>query len=941
MKIRRFIRRSLALVPISSTNSVVAAHWLRRERGGDDIEIPMSLDKDVTVGPPKSQPESRPELRPESRGRVTPLMQQYWDVKAAHPDKIILFRMGDFFEMFHRDAELAAPVLGIALTSRNKKSQDDTPMCGVPHHSASNIINKLLRAGFKVAICDQLEDPKFAKGLVKRGITRVLSPGMVYDPETLDATSANYLASWDESGVLAFFDVSTGEGFFFRAVSDERRQEFLGSLQAVEWVLSEDQARAATVREHAAKQGVALTIHKELSWIAADGEVITPTVENHGPECVRRLLSYSISQFSNGGKETLSATGGAGAAQVWADSLRPFDERRLEGRMVLSGSTLRHLEIFETNRGERQGSLLQAIDRTKTSGGARLLKSWLQFPLNDEEAISMRLDRVATWAQNDLSCKNLRQALAGVGDLPRRLGKINQPSRGPRDVLSLAQSLSSGLSAWQAARVVDERLAMSFTSDEADQVSSVVQEIERVIVDEPPNLVRNGGAIRLGASPALDELIELSTNSNRLVLELEAREKELTGISSLKIRYNNVFGYSIEITNTHKDRVPLDRYERKQTLANAERFTTKELAELELKVVSAEEKRLKLEEEEFSKLVHFVLSHSKVLMRFGFSLGELDVVSSLAHLSSEERYIRPRFRSAKQPVGIKLRGSRHPVVEQSLSKPFVKNDIVLDEGGCLLLTGPNMAGKSTLMRQVAISVIMAQIGSFVPAREAELSLLDRVSTRIGASDFLSEGLSTFMVEMKETAELLADANERTLVVLDEIGRGTSTFDGLSIAQAILEHLLEEKRCLTMFATHYHELTALKKDFDRIRNCHMAIHEKDGVITFLHRLLDGEAGQSYGLHVARLAGLPLSVTRRAERILHDVQGSLVSGTVSPKAGGQLSLRLEEPPPVNTPGNSVKNLKVEGVLKEIERFDVNRSTPLEALGKISEWTKELQN
>lgn len=875
---------------------------------------------------------------------MTPLMQQYWDVKAAHPDKIILFRMGDFFEMFHRDAELAAPVLGIALTSRNKKSQDETPMCGVPHHSATNIINKLLHAGFKVAICDQLEDPKFAKGLVKRGITRVLSPGMVYDHETLDASSANYLASWDDDGALAFFDVSTGEGFYFRAVSRERRREFLGSLQAVEWVLPEAEAQRPEIQELADKMDASLTVQDELTWIAADGEFIEPTVEQKSPDCVRRLLAYSISQFSNA--NTVSTTGGRGAAQVWADSLRPFEERRLEGRMVLSTSTLRHLEIFETNRGERQGSVLQAIDRTKSSGGARLLKSWLQFPLNDEMAIAARLDRVSTWVQSDLARKSLRQALAGVGDLPRRLGKINQPSRGPRDILSLAQSLASGLSSWQAAEAVDERLSQGFTRDEADQVSNVVKEIERVIVEEPPLLVRNGGAIRMGASPALDELIELSTNSNRLVLELEAREKELTGISSLKVRYNNVFGYSIEITNTHKERVPLDRYERKQTLANAERFTTKELSELELKVVSAQEKRLKLEEEEFSKLVQFVLSQSKVLMRFALSLAELDVVSALAHLASEERYIRPRFRSSKQPVGIKLLGSRHPVVEQSLSKPFVENDIGMEEGGCLLLTGPNMAGKSTLMRQVAIAVIMAQVGSFVPAREAELSLLDRVATRIGASDFLSEGLSTFMVEMKETAELLAHANERTLVVLDEIGRGTSTFDGLSIAQAILEHLLEQKRCLTMFATHYHELTALKNDFDRIRNCHMAIHEKDGVITFLHRLMDGEAGQSYGLHVARLAGLPLSVTNRAERILRDVQGSLSSGVVHrepslasspPKRSqsGQLSLLLD------TPSRPTANPKAEKVLKEIEGFDVNRSTPMEALGKILEWTKVLQS
>ncbi len=899
--------------------------------------------------------------QPKAEGRITPLMQQYWDVKAAHPDKIILFRMGDFFEMFHRDAELAAPVLGIALTSRNKKSADETKMCGVPHHSATVIINKLLSAGFKVAICDQLEDPKFAKGLVKRGVTRVLSPGMVFDHETLDAAQANYLASWDDNNALAFFDVSTGEGFYFRSVPEDRRREFVESLQAVEWVLPQRLAEREAVREHAERIGVALTCHESLEWVAADGDVIQPFMELESPECVKRLLAYAIGQFANrvdwrsqpSAEEKTRNAGGitSGAAEIWAQSLRPFEERRLEGRMVLSSSTLRHLEIFETNRGEKQGSLINAIDQTKTSGGARLLKSWLQFPLNDQAAIDARLDRVEEWAAKDIPRKNLRQALGGVGDLPRRLGKINQPSRGPRDLVSLGQSLEAGLKAWHEASRVD---AVS-----TEEIAKVIREIDRVIVDEPPVFVRQGGAIKVGANHVLDELITLSTDASRLVLELENREKELTGISSLKVRYNNVFGYSIEITNTHRDRVPKDRYDRKQTLANAERYTTPELAELERRVLSAQEKRLKLEEEEFARLVQFVLSHSHALMRFAFALAELDVVSSLAHLAIEYRYIRPRFRKSSESVQLKLLGSRHPVVEQSLVKPFVANDIVLRQGGCILLTGPNMAGKSTLMRQAAITVVMAQMGSFVPAREANLSLLDRVATRIGASDFLSEGLSTFMVEMKETAELLAQANDRTLVVLDEIGRGTSTFDGLSIAQAILEHLLSEKRCLTLFATHYHELTKLEAGYDRIKNCHMSIIEKDGVITFLHRLLEGAAGQSYGIHVARLAGLPLKVTERAQEILSEVEGTITAniqqaprgdassaGKLATADGRSRRAAVQSPHPqlnmfAQEAVNDAKTVLNERVLKEIREFNVNHSTPIEALGKISVWIQELQS
>jgi DNA mismatch repair protein MutS len=876
--------------------------------------------------------------------KLTPLMQQYWDVKAAHPDKIILFRMGDFFEMFHRDAETAAPVLGIALTSRNKKSQDETPMCGVPHHSVSGSINKLLLAGFKVAICDQLEDPKFAKGIVKRGVTRTLSPGMVFDSEILDARTANYLASWDDEQSLAFLDISTGEAFFFRAVSATRRWDFLESLGAVEWVLASASAEDA---EQARRLGRSLTHHQNLDLVSADGEILgksggtldTSLDTALTPTCIRRLISYAVSQLSNGEGPL------KGAAAQWLATLAPFEERGLESRMVLSNATLRHLEIFGTYRGEREGSLLNAIDRTKTSGGARLLKSWLQMPLVQLSEIKARHDRVEFWLNSDLENRELRARLAKVGDLPRRLQKIGQPSRGPRDLVSLAQSLMAGVEAWKEARKADPTLDSKFPSIDV-RMEKVADEISRVLVDEPPVYVRQGGAIRLGARPDLDELIHLSTDAGRLVLELEAREREVTGISSLKVRYNNVFGYSIEITNTHRDRVPLDRYDRKQTLANAERFTTKELSELESKVLSADDRRLKLEEEEFSRLVQFVLKESHDLLKFAFALAELDVVSSLAWLAMDQRYIRPRFRESHEPVALALEGSRHPVIEQTLSMPFVANDVRMQNGQCLLLTGPNMAGKSTLMRQVAIAVIMAQMGSYVPAAFAELSVFDRVSTRIGASDFLSEGLSTFMVEMKETAELLQTAGDRTLVILDEIGRGTATFDGLSLAQSILEYLLTERNTLTLFATHYHELTQLELKFPKIQTGHMAIAEKKGEITFLHRLEAGSAGQSYGIHVAKLAGLPEQVTSRAARILSEIEGTLSfnkdvadqvsSGRHDKGPSPQLAMSFA------TSNDAVKpavDPKVRQVLTEIKSFDVDRSTPLEALGKISKWALEI--
>jgi len=845
--------------------------------------------------------------KPELAKKLTPLMQQYWDVKSAHPDKIILFRMGDFFEMFHRDAEQAAPVLGIALTSRNKKAQDETPMCGMPHHSVAPSINKLLAAGFKIAICDQLEDPKFAKGLVKRGITRVLTPGMVFDSETLDASFSHYLASWDESGTVAFFDVTTGEGFYFKSVQQGRRDELVRSLQAVEVVVSE-----RVDGDESAFSGLTVSLHTHLDWIAADGQMIANDQQaadrNDGvdgrPVAVRRLLSYAISQYT---KE---------AGEQWLTTLPAFEERRLQGRLQMAPSTIRHLELFETYKGEKTGSLFHSIDRTRTSGGARLLKNWLQFPLMDEAEIARRQDRIEKWMADDEQLKLVGDALKGVGDMPRRLGKISQPSRGPRDLVSLAQSGRAALEAiGQARAVTGEEIPTALL----EKAAAVFTDIERVIVEEPPMLLRTGGVIRLGVNAELDEWVQIATNSNQLILDLEARERELTGISSLKIRYNNVFGYSIEITNTHREKVPKERYQRKQTLANAERYTTDELNEIERKVLSSEEKRLRFEEEEFTKLVVRVLAASTALLEFSRMVSELDVIVGFARLAREERYVRPSFHEGRH---LYLKASRHPVIEMLLTKPFVANDIELQPGGCLLLTGPNMAGKSTLMRQVAIAVLMAQVGSFVPAKEAKLPLIDRISTRIGASDHLSEGLSTFMVEMKETAEMLSTATDRSLLVLDEIGRGTSTFDGMSLAQGILEHILKETKCLALFATHYHELTALADTHPRLQNVHMAIHEQGGVITFLHRLLAGPAGQSYGIHVARLAGLPRSITVRAEEILNELEEvgrhntAQASGRrVKAPAAQQMSLLSMAPAgPVLTEGEK-------RILEELRSFSVD--------------------
>ena len=841
-------------------------------------------------------------------GKMTPLMQQYWDVKAAHEDKIILFRMGDFFEMFHRDAEIAAPVLGIALTSRNKKAADETKMCGVPHHSVANSINKLLAHGFKIAICDQIEDPKLAKGLVKRAVTRILSPGVVYDPETLDATRPNYLASFDSKS-LSFLDTTTGEAFYFLSENAARRDRLIGSLGPVEVIIPKSSEQAAQfVLGHYGSKAL-VTVHESLFDFKG-------AQKPSWPESALRLLSYAVHMQGEKILETLA----------------PFEPREIHDRMELPSTVVRHLEIFETYKGDVKGTLFHAIDRTKTSSGARLLKQWLQFPLCSLEAISARASRVETWTKS-FQLKQVRASLAGLGDIERRLGKIGNPSCNPRDLVCLADSLEAGLE-------VSQHAQEKWDQELLEAAHRVSREVRLTLVDEPPVQLKHGGLIREGFDPELDQLIQLSTNSHQLIMELEAREREATGISSLKVRFNSVFGYYIEITNTHKDKVPKDRYDRKQTLANAERYLTKELAELESKVLSAQSKRLELELQIFQRLIANCLMNAQKLLKLARMWAEVDVVSSLAQLALEQNYTRPKVVRGGE---LRLKSSRHPVIEQALSVPFVANDIELQAHGCLLLTGPNMAGKSTLMRQVAVSAILAQIGSFVPASQAELPLFDRIFTRIGASDFLSEGLSTFMVEMKETAEMLDLATDSSLVILDEVGRGTSTYDGMSLAQSILEFLLDSRRSMTLFATHYHELTELSSRYPQLFNVHMRIHEKLGAngaeITFLHQLAKGPANKSYGIHVAKLAGLPASVLKRASGILKKLEGGRsfdadqmsLLGRFDIEAANEIESRVESVPEIPA--------FVASALQEIKGLDVSSLTPLEALNRIAQWQRSL--
>lgn len=831
-------------------------------------------------------------------GEMTPLMKQYWDIKSLHQDKILLFRMGDFYELFYDDAVKASPLLGITLTQRNKKSEDQTPMCGFPHHAVAGPINKLLAAGLKVAICDQIEDPAMAKGIVKRAITRILTPGMVYDSETLDQTRAHYLCSLDQEKI-SFVDSTTGECFYFKSPSLAEKLKMIDILPVVEVVVSES-ADDEFINQVSRREGVVVSKFKNQDKVSDSSEI---------------LLGY-VSSLAQ--KELLQI-------------LRPFVERDFEHRLELSQTALRHLEIFSSYKGDSQGALYTAINRTKTSSGARLLRQWLCFPLRNKKQIESRYQMIEAFREHMLELKKTREVLAGMGDIERRLGKIAQPQCHGRDLIALADALEAGLA---AAKWCENFYSHKLKAETKEQAIHFAKIIRERINEEAPLSVRQGHIIKKGFSEELDNLVMLSTDANSLIAELEKREKEATGISSLKIRYNNVFGYYIEITNTHKDKAPA-HYQRKQTLTNAERYCTDELIELEKKVLSAQIKRYELEFSLFEDLRQSVLQNSQHLLAVAQYCGELDVLTSLAWLSLEENYCKPHLTDRPHLI---LTGSRHAVVEQFARGSFTANSIELMPEQCLLLTGPNMAGKSTIMRQVALTVILAQMGSFVPAESAQLPIYDAIYTRIGASDQLSEGLSTFMVEMTETAQMLKSASAQSLLILDEVGRGTATFDGMCLAQAILEFIVKKIRSHVFFATHYHELTALEKIFEQIKNAHMKVLDhKNGQIEFLHLLMPGSAGKSYGVQVAELAGLDAEIVKRAASLLAQFEKPLVL----PQSVRLNEKGSTESPVANQPGQM--SLFEQGqeaeLLAELRKFSIQKSSPLQALNKIAEWQEKL--
>jgi DNA mismatch repair protein MutS len=846
-------------------------------------------------------------------------MRQYHAIKQQVPHALLLFRLGDFYELFYEDAVTAARELEITLTSRNKEKGQPIPMCGVPYHAAEGYLSRLIQKGYRVAICDQMEEAGPGKKLVKREVTRVVTPGTATESSLLRSHENNYLAAVCRNGTragMAHVDISTGEfrateldasdlnaaleNLNVREVLAAEAATGLPGLRTVldDWVFSLDYSDR-TLREH-------------FHLLALDGCGLNgrPLAVSAAGAILHYLRDTQKSALDHLDRPTYYDRG---------DS------------MVLDAVTVRNLELLEPLfAGEsRESTLIHVLDQSATGMGGRLLRHRLLRPCLQLEEINARLDAVQEAAQSTIARSEIRKLLAGILDLERLLAKLTLGTAGPRELLALGRSLAlvprlkDRVSAFTAARLREIHANL-------DEVAEVRDRILTAIAEEPPANLADGGTIRSGFHTELDQLRDISRNSRQYIAQIETRERSRTGIQSLKVRFNNVFGYYIEISKANLHHAPAD-YERKQTLVNAERFTTPELKELESKILDAEEKMLALEREIFQQLRLFAAEQAARIRQTAGAIAELDVTCALAQVAAECRYVRPAFSESGE---VRIVAGRHPVIEKLAEKEalrFIPNDLYFDpaEQFILVITGPNMGGKSTYLRQAAIIAILAQMGSFVPADSATLSIVDRVFTRIGAADNLARGRSTFMVEMTETAVILNTATSRSLVVLDEIGRGTSTYDGLALAWSVIEHLHQRIRACTLFATHYHELTELADQLPGVSNLHVSVREAGDQVIFLRKVEPGRADRSYGIEVARLAGLPISVIERARDILalHERSEQAVTEELSPRHSGAMQIQLFEP--VN-----------HSIAERIRNLKVDELRPIEALQLLNELQQELK-
>ena len=862
---------------------------------------------------------------------LTPMMRQYMEIKEQNPDSILFFRLGDFYEMFGPDARTASRELDLALTTRdkdkNKSFDEKIPMCGIPYHASDAYIARLIAKGYKVAICEQTEDPAAAKGLVKRDIIRVVTPGTVIDESCLSAERSNYLCGVylsDTAAGLCACDVSTGKAQATVFTGPDRVRALLnelGRFAPAEAVMNEaayfDETLHRTMQER-------FSCHMEkLSAARFTPEDAEKKVRTQfGQEALERLPRDNMTP--------LLALGGllGYLYETQKTDLGHLDQLtwyRTGQYMELDLTARRNLELTETLRGkEKRGSLLWVLDKTKTAMGARNLRAWLQQPLVDVAAIDRRLSAVAALAEHTVAREELTLALSGIADMGRLIGRVVYGSAGGRDLVSLRASMER-LPAVKAQLAAFPSGALHQLDQQLEDLNDLAALIGQTLVDEPPFSVREGEMIRDGFDPEVDRLRSILHGGKSFLAQMEAEEKEKTGIRTLKIGYNKVFGYYIEVSNSFKEQVP-DHYIRKQTLVNGERYITQELKDLEHDVLTAKDRDAALEYELFSAL-RAKLAESVTRVQLAASLiAQLDTLCSFAAVAVKNNYCRP---CVDESGVIEIQAGRHPVVEKMRSDAlFVPNDTLMGakEDRVSIITGPNMAGKSTYMRQVALIVLMAQVGSFVPAHDAHIGVVDRIFTRIGASDDLSAGQSTFMVEMTEVSDILRTATKNSLLILDEIGRGTSTFDGMSIARAVLEHCAEKLKAKTLFATHYHELTALEQTLPNVRNYNIAVRARGEDIIFLRKIIPGGADRSYGIEVAKLAGLPDSVLKRARAILEELESQ--SGRPAPVAAPDDQLSLTA-------------MAESEVAELLRRTQVDSLSPLEALNLLYDLKKRLGN
>ncbi len=865
----------------------------------------------------------------------TPLMLQYSKIKSANPDTILLFRMGDFFETFEDDAKIASKVLGITLTKRANGAAGEVPLAGFPHHALDTYLPKLVRAGYRVAVCEQMENPKFAKGIVKREVIEVITPGVAFSDKLLDHKKNNYLLSLcvkDTITGISFCDISTGE-FFAYEIPTENINQQVETISPSEIIIQK----------------------KDKDWLSQTIQKINPTIRltkvddwifNYDYAKELLVMQFKTVNLKGFGIDNLIA--GITAAGSVLNYLQETQKQNLSHLnkiseynpsdfMALDYSTKRNLEItFSMQDGNREGSLISILDNTETAMGGRLLKKWVSAPLKKLEQIQLRQNAVENLYLNKTLRKNLLNELKEIGDLERLVSKICTGRANPRELVALKSSLTK-IPALKSLLESVTAKSLIFIQNNLSPLEGLVQKIEKAIIDFPPLNLAEGGVIKHGFSAELDELRNISLNGKDWIANLQKTERERSGISSLKVSYNRVFGYYIEISQANKDKVPTD-YIRKQTLVNSERYITPDLKDYEDKILNAEEKIYELESQLFNEIRLIVAHHVDSIQQNAKMIATLDCYLSFAEIAEQNNYVKPEI---NENHSIEITDGRHPVIERILppGEKFSVNNCSLDDekNQIIILTGPNMAGKSVFLRQIGLIVLLAQIGSFVPAKKAIIGLVDRIFTRVGASDNISAGESTFLVEMQEAANILNNATSKSLILLDEIGRGTSTFDGISIAWAITEFLHENPnvRAKTLFATHYHELNEMAEIFPRIRNFKVEVREIDDKVIFLHKVSSGGADHSYGIQVAQMAGLPQFVTNRAKEILQNLESKELTPYEVRKE------RLKKLKEEDGSQISLFEFRDDKFRKEIDDIELNNLTPIEALNKLSDLKKRVKD